>query len=354
MKISIIAFNDIKLCPYINPYVSFCRAEGIDFEVIYANRSGTEQTADYTTVPIAWNKSKGKIANFLSFRKSVIRYLKRNKRDFVILLTTMPAVLLGSFMKKHYNGRYLVDIRDYTYENVKFFYKREKRAISGAAMNVISSPGFKNFLPEGDYTLCHNASAAYKIPANYTFSKKANGPITIGYVGSIAYKANCRKLIDLIKDDTRFAFHLWGGEVGSNELTEYVSSLGSDRIKAFGAYTPDQKVGIMESVDILFNIYGNDRPLVLYALSNKLYDACYMKLPVLTSSDTSMSEELGDYAFDVDFDDEKILDKLYEWYHAIDGEAFSVYAEKYLRTVFEDQERFYSKLKETVRDASAE
>ena len=54
MKVSIIAFSDLKKCPYINPYVSFCREAGIDLEVIYFNRSGEEQIADYPLVEIKW------------------------------------------------------------------------------------------------------------------------------------------------------------------------------------------------------------------------------------------------------------------------------------------------------------
>ena len=348
MKISIVAFSDLKKCPYINPYVAFCRDNGIEHEVIYFNRSRTQQSADYPTYEIKWLPGKKKPLNFLHFRREAIKHLKASRPDFVIVLTTMPAVLLGGYLKRNFKKKYLIDIRDYTYENIAPYYMLEKSAIASAAMCVISSPGFAKFLPKADYTLCHNASAAYREKNEAVFTPKKDGKITIGYVGSIAYKENCRKLINLVLADERFAFHLYGEETGAPTLTKHVTALASDRIKAFGGYQPCDKVGIMQSVDILFNVYGNDRPLVLYALSNKLYDSYYMKLPVLTSANTSMSEELGDYAFDINFDDPEILNKLYDWYYAIDGESFARQAEDYLSRVFADQDKFYEKLKQTV------
>lgn len=348
MRVAIIAFNDLKKCPYINPYASFCKENGIDFDVIYFNRSGTVESADYPTVPIEWKSGRKKWLNFLSFRSLVIKHLKAVTYDFVIVLTTMPAVLLGGFLKKRFKGRYLVDIRDYTYEKILPYFWLEKRALSGSAMNVISSPGFKNFLPAGEYTLCHNASASYRIPAEYSFTPNPSGRIRIGYVGTIAYKSNCKRLIDLVLKDERFDFYFYGDESGSKEVTEYVTSLSSDRIKAFGAYTPAEKVGIMENIDILFNVYGNSSQLVITALSNKLYDSFYMKLPLLTSPKTAMSEEASVYSFDVDFDDKDILEKLYSWYYSIDGESFGKYGDDYLDKVFKDQDDFYKKLKATI------
>ncbi len=348
MKVSIIAFSDIKKCPYINPYASFCKDNSLDFEVVYFNRSGEEQSADYPLVEVKWNKSAKKWKNFLSFRKTVIKHLKSTKPDFIIVLTTMPAVLLGGYLRKHYKGRYLVDVRDYTYERFLPYYWIEKRAIKNSAMTVISSPGFKNFLPEGDYVLCHNANPLYREKSENVFKPREDKGLTIAYVGTISYKSNCRKLIDLVLKDERFNLYFYGDENGEKQITDYTASLGCDRIKAFGAYAPSEKIDIMRSVDILFNIYGNGTALVKYALSNKLYDSFYMQLPLLTSPKTSMSEEAGAYSFDLDLDKADSLDALYDWYYSIDGEAFKEYANAYLARVFADQDEFYNRLKKTI------
>ncbi len=347
MKVSIIAFNNLNKSPYVNIYADFCKNNGIDYEVIFPNRSGICETVDYKIKEIAWDLSKHKIINFLRFRKAVIRHLKKVKSDFVIVLTTMPAVLLSGFLSRNYKGRYLVDVRDYTYENVLPYYLMEKRAFKNSAMNVISSPGFSKFLPESDYTLCQNISEAYRTGRGESF-RTSEKEISIGYVGTIAYKNQCLKLIKLVEKDPRFRFDLYGDEGSDRRISEYLKENPCDRIKAYGPYKPAEKVGIMENVDILFNAYGFGNKLLDYALSNKLYDSFYMRIPLLTSPNTAMSEEAGQFSFDIDFDKAESLDELYDWYRNIDAEAFDDYSEKYLCEVFDAQAAFYKKLGEVL------
>ena len=108
---------------------------------------------------------------------------------------------------------------------------------------------------------------------------------------------------------------------------------------------PEEKVGIMENVDILFNAYGYGNKLLDYALSNKLYDSFYMGIPLLTSPNTAMSEEAGDFSFDMDFDRDQSLDGLYEWYSHIDPKKFKEYSNRYLDQVFASQDAFYEKIR---------
>ena len=350
MKVSIIAFNNLKKSPYVNIYGDFCKKMGMEYELVYPDRSGLEETADCPLIRIPWDPTKGKVKNFLQFRRGVIRHLNKNKRDFVIVLTTMPAVLLSEYLCLHYKGRFLVDIRDYTYEHVKPYYFLEKLAIKYAAMRVISSPGFQKFLPESEYGLCQNVSAAYAQGQGGDFSSEGKGIITIGYVGTVAYKKTCKQLFRLVAKDPRFRFYLYGDEVDGSDLTQYLEKNPCDRIKMFGAYRPEQKVEIMSGVDILFNAYGNGNKLLDYALSNKLYDAFYMRIPLLTSPNTAMSEEAGVFSYDIDLDNETSLDGLFNWYQSVDGQAFDTYSKKYLKQVFAEQEVFYTKLSQVLTD----
>jgi len=349
VKVAIIAFNNLAKSPYINIYADFCAAKGVEYEVVYPDRDHLKETAKYPTIPVDWDSKKHKLLNFLSFRTRVIKYLKRTKPDFVIVLTTMPAVLLSGYLSKHYKGRYLVDVRDYTYENVGFYYGLERQALKNAAMRVISSPGFKNFLPEGDYNLCQNVNPEYASGKGGEFRRK-DAPVTIAYVGSIAYKKQCMRLIKLVEKDERFCFYFHGGEGADRQIADYLEANPNDRIKAFGPYQPSEKVAIMSNVDILFNAYGNGCKLLDYALSNKLYDSFYMQLPLLTSPQTAMSEEAGPYSFDIDLENETTLDGLWAWYQAIDGEAFAAYSEQYLKQVFEAQDAFYDRLGQVLTE----
>lgn len=344
MKVSIIAFNNLAKSPYINIYADFCRSNDLKYEVVYPDRDNLRETADYSLLPVDWDPKKHKMLNFLYFRKEVIRHLKRTKPDFVIVLTTMPAVLLSGYLSCNYKGRYLVDVRDYTYENVGFYYRLEQIVLQNAAMRVISSPGFRNFLPDAEYNLCQNINPDYESGEGGRPARDPAEPITIGYVGTIAYKKQCMRLIKLVEKDTRFKFHFYGGESGEQQISNYLAENPCDRIKAYGPYRPAEKVGIMNGVDILFNAYGNGSKLLDYALSNKLYDSFFMRIPLLTSPKTAMSEEAGPYSYDIDLENETSLNGLFDWYQAIDCEAFAVYSKQYLTRVFDEQRSFYDRL----------
>lgn len=348
MKVSIIAFNNLHKSPYINIYSNFCKDNGIKHEIVIPNRDGITEETHCPVVQINWNPHWHKAINMLCFSAKVIKHLKHTKPDFVIVLTTMPVVLLSGYLSRHYKGRYLTDIRDYTYEHNRLYYSAEKRAIENAAMNVISSPGFKKFLPEAEYSLCQNISTDYAEGRGGAFKAVSCRPIVIGYVGTIAYKAQCMRLIKLVERDPRFCFHLYGNESGDASLSEYLQKNPCDRIKMFGPYKPAEKVEIMSKVDILFNAYGNGSKLLDYALSNKLYDSFYMRIPLLTSPGTAMSEESAEFSYDVDLENEGSLDGLYQWYGEIDGEAFDAYSENYLHQVFDAQDAFYEKLKKVL------
>lgn len=342
MKVAVIAFNNLKFSPYIFPYMNMLEKTGAQIELIYPNRSAIKEDFSYGKLTeIKWDASKNKLLNFLSFRRDVTKILKKSTYDFVIVLTTFPAVLLSSVLKSRYKGKYLVDIRDFTHEENSIYYKLEEKALKNAAVRTVSSPGFKNFLPNLEYHVFQNISSSYR-EGEKCFSKREEGKIIIGYVGTIGYAGQCKKTIDLVKNDERFAFYFFGNENGEKPVNKYVEELGCDRIKCFGEYSPSEKNKIIESVDIMFNAYGNGKMLLRYALSNKLYDSMYFKKPLLVSPDTDMHIESGEYSYAIDFEKETSLDGLHDWYMNINAGEFNSYGDEYIKNVFKGNDKFES------------
>ena len=343
VKVAIVAFNNIKYSPYVNTYSNYLDNNGIKYDVIFPDRNKLNESIGENTYSLYWDSEKSKLYNFIKFAYAAKKILKKNKYDFVCVLTTMPAVLLSTFLANRYKNRYLVDVRDYTYENIRPYFWLEKLAFKNAGMRVVSSKDFENFLPKSNYCMCHNTSYDFR-NAIQCFNRQT-GKIIIGYVGSISYVKYCKHLIDLVKDDERFEFHFYGNETHGKIISEYVKDLDNERIKFFGAYEPSQKGQIIENVDLLFNVYGNSSPLVKYAVSNKLYDAFYYKKPILTSPDTTMSELAKEYSFDIDLNTENLAG-LYEWYKKIDSENFVEYSEQMIETIVSDINYFEKNLNE--------
>lgn len=344
MKVAIVAFNNLRISPYVRTYADWLTMRGIEFDVIYLDRAGEKEELGDKTYPIPFNKKSHKLFNFLRFARATKKIIKKNKYDFLFVMPTFPAVLLSGFLKRKYKGRYLVDIRDRTHEGNRFYFKREKRAVQYSAMNVISSKGYKSFLPFGEYVFCPNISASQRVP-QYDFQRREDGKITIAYVGCISRVSLYKRLIEKVLPDERFTLELYGSEVEEGSISEYVESLSSERIKFHGAYKPEEKGDIIKRVDMLINIYGiKNNP----AMANKLYDSMFFKKPMLSEEDSLMYSECGGYSCPFDIDDEDALDKLYSWYMSLDKEGFDSFADGYLEKAYSELDEFYSLLEEKV------
>ncbi len=342
MKVGIIAFNNIQFCPYIKPYTIHCQKKKVDYNVIFFDRL-LQGSMNKNEIAISWNSRRSKLINFIQFARKVSKLISNNTYDFLIVLTTIPAVLLSTVLVSQYKNRYIIDIRDYTYEGNKFFWLRECKVIHYAAARVISSPGFASFLPHEKYVLCHN-NTHYKsgISNRHEFSQTAKR-IIIGYVGSLSYASMCKIVIDLVKNDERFCFHFYGKETVGNLIQNMISMVDCDRIVYFGEYDPNEKGKIISKIDILFNVYGNDRQLVKYALSNKLYDGIYFKKPILTSPNTDMSRYAGILSFDID-SNTKDLNQLYRWYKSLKSGPIEKYTGEFINKVENEQDVFFNML----------
>lgn len=329
MRVGIIAANNIRYSPYIFFYTDIMSKNSIEYELIYPDRSGLEENFDGVSHTLPWNSKMPTLLNYALYSNSVIKVIKLRKYDALIVLTGVNAAYLGLWLKRNYAKRYIVDIRDYSHENILPYFKLESMAVQNSLMNVISSAKFTEFLPKADYSVCHNVNQTEAEHADYSFCK-ANGIIRIGYVGALSYIDQCKRLMKLVAVDQRFSLDFYGSSVSEPILKEYAQELGCDCIRFHGAYSGSEKAAIIQSVDILFNAYGNGIPLLDYALSNKLYDSLIHKKPILTCANTYMTEMGGPLAFPIDLSTTGTLDELYDWYMRIDGHAVKMFAEETL------------------------
>lgn len=343
MKVGIILFSNMRYSPYLNSYTKLLNSiPGISYEVIYFNRyKELGEGNNDNTIGISWfgknaNASNKvvKAFNFFRFKYKVQHILDKGRYDYIICLTTVPAVLISKYLVCKYAGRYIVDIRDYTYEQKSGYYTREEKVLNSSALNIISSPGFVNFLPKAEYTLLHNFNGIDC--SDHKFIKNDNYPIKIAYIGSISYASQCKKMIDMVAKDNRFEFDFYGNESSEMSVSEYVKQVNNPRIRFNGKFLPTEKEEIYLKSDLVFNCYGNDRLLVKYAISNKYYDGAVYRKPLLVSPKTAMEELSEGYAYPLDLDAEQSLDKLVLWYRGIDCNQFEKYCQRVLDNAVSD------------------
>lgn len=338
MKVGIVVFSNIITAPYLYSYVEVFRGSDICFDVVYFDRKNNPDIVDFNTIyfSLALQNNQNKFVKFFFFWK-FFAFLKKtilkNKYDFLIILTSVPACFLSSFLINNYNRKYIIDIRDYSYERIPVYKFLLTRALRHSCCNVISSPGFKSFLPVGDYVLCHNMNFKNN---GLTINLNKTGTVRIGYIGMISYLDQCLMMIDHVKNDFRFEFHFYGFGVNNENINKYINNNVIKNVFMHGAYEPSQKSEIYKNIDIIFNVYGNDSPLVKYTLSNKYYDAAYYKKPLLVSDNTTMGEYSKGISFVMNFKNKYVLDDLYDWYTGLDPDTFNSIANKIINDAIAD------------------
>lgn len=350
-------FQNMRYAPFLKMYEEILKElPNISYDVVYYNRDKLlNELEDEQHIPIQWY-GKGTVAapkyekllNFALYKFNAKKMLEKKKYDFIIVLTTFPAVLLSNYLSKYYKGKYIVDIRDYTQESFKPYFLLEKKAFENSAMCVISSPGFVNFLPKHRYYNCHNIDAQAKNIPLENFRKAIGRRIVISYIGSISYEKQCKQLIDLVVKDDRFEFLFFGNEANGTVISEYVERLNNPRIKMMGAFMPNAKPEIYHQSDLVFNCYGNDSLLVKYAISNKYYDGALYRKPLLVSPNTAMAKMSNQFAYEMDLDNLTDLNDLFKWYFNLDQLAFERYTDTVIKRSVDENLFLQTKIKQVL------
>lgn len=345
MRIGIIAANNLRYSPYIIFYTHLFKKYNITYELIIPNRNDVEESFDSALHVFPWHSKLPVLINYYIYSNRVKRIVQEENYDFLVVLTGNNAAFLGLWLKKHYKNRYIIDIRDYSHENIYPYFLLEKIAVENSRLNIISSRKFTSFLPTAEYCVCHNCPNVIKKIFTY---KQGKTPISIGYVGSINYVEQCMKLMELVANDTRFCFEFYGTSPMEKVLQDKAKIIKCKRIVFHGGYAPEEKGNIIQKVDILFNAYGNGCALLDYALSNKLYDAYLYVKPILTSPGTYMSEMAGPLSFELDFDKPDILNCLYAWYTQIDARNVELFALQKLQDIVKENEKTIQKIRNVI------
>ena len=115
--IALIFCGDLKYCPYIKRYIERLDLLQLDYVVYYWNRGGFHYSLDDNYIgfelPSILNKSiLSKLSDFISFRRWVIKQIKKMKPKKIIVLSSLTGVLLAPLLLTKYRKQYCFAIRD--------------------------------------------------------------------------------------------------------------------------------------------------------------------------------------------------------------------------------------------------
>lgn len=348
----LVSFCNIYLLPYARKYIDAILASGAECDLIYWDRDAVNGENDvfngcnkilYQRKITPESSPKEKLLGYIEARSVFTKKLKKLNYDGVIFLQTHGAIACQSILKKRYEDKYIVDIRDYTLEKLPLYKDLEKAVFAKSFATVISSPAYRSFLPEHSYVIAHNYSpfpvdVVQCVRASAVEKQKA--PIQISFVGTVRFIEMDKKILKAFANDERFKINYFG--VGSEILEKFCKTEGIFNTEFFGSFSPDMTASFYKKTDLINNLYGNNSPFLDYALSNKLYHSGEFYIPVLVCPDTYMEEislkyKMG-FVFDVNRKDEK--ERLYEWYQSLDKEEFIEGCNSFISDVKKENSEF--------------
>lgn len=333
MKILIVGFTKLKFMPYLRFYIDNLNASNFTIHLITWNRDLKEDEIIVDNIHIHEFREYQldevpkykKIMNFIKFRKFSINKMKNLDFDKLIILHTLPGVILFDQLLFYYRKKYILDYRDFTFENYSIYRLIINILINFSYATFLSSIEFKkNLTKSKDYVISHNLLLD---SLNYRSEFKINRklPIRIGFWGFIRQYNLNKIFIEKISLDSRFELHYFGREQKTAlDLKKFVLECNAKNIFFHGEYSPKDRYIFKDKIDIIHNCYIDDK-IMKNAVSNKFYDGIIFSIPQICYPNTFMSKLVCDARVGIQsspFSD-KFLDDIYNYYININTTEFN-------------------------------
>lgn len=314
MKIAVIGFNAMIRMPYMRYYKQLLEAHDLVADYYCWDRTEDGKTLrkdNVIGIKIKCGEGKfAKIFAMLKWRKKILQILKREKYDKVIVLTTLPGVLLRQYLLKNYKGKYILDVRDFTYDNIKAYQKVVKELCDNSVITFISSPGFRQFLLSDNLMQIHNIDVQR---ADYGAPDLSKNILTLGYIGMIGYYRSCIRLMNDLSN-SRYKLY-FAGIYRDNFLQQYADDNKFNNVQFDGKFDSKDKCEIYRNIDIVNCYYGITGELHKeYPLPNRLYDAVYCKRPIFAKTGTVLTDIIKKYDIGVVVDESDDIKKALDDY----------------------------------------
>ena len=350
-KIALILPTNIWFCPYASIYMNVLDRIGVNYDIISWNRRDTKENAiQYNYAP----KSRNPLIllwAFYRYTSFVKKTIKENGYERLIVFSPQLAIYICDFLRDNYKNRYIFDYRDLSIEQKYYFKERFKKVLENSYANVISSPGFKQFLPKGfDYLLSHNFNVDDVRNAVEDFSdfKIRTNPIDVLTIGGIRdYSSNVQVIENLANEDG-FSIRFVGKGPSAEDLRRRVEELKAKNV-SFEGYYPKEKEKDYVSEASFLNIFYPRCPSHDSAISNRFYNSLIYRKPMIVTKDTIQGNYAEKYYVGVAIENCDCLSKVLRTYLAsIDTKQFCESSNRLLKDFLKDYDVWEKKLLEFI------
>jgi len=352
-RIGLLLPLNISLAPYLKIYTKILdQLDGVEYDVIYCDKRGYNEPAKHRfklRTKDNVNKFK-KLAYYLSYSFFLRKVLKKENYDKLIVFGPQIAIFIQPYLCKHYNKKFIMDYRDLSIDQL--FKKRYLKILDASAYNVISSPGFKEYLPNKDYILSHNVDISILEKAiddirtePYSLTKH-QGIFNVMNIGGIRHVAQNTEIIKALANKKNFKVTFSGWGFGVPALQKYVEENGIGNVVFTGSYNKADEPDIIAKATFL-NIYYSLDPNPRTAVSNRFYNSLIFRKPMITTKGTIQGKYAEEYGVGLAVTSTADLaEKLEEYDRTFDSTRYEQQRKQLLNEFKQDYKHF----EESVRD----
>ena len=351
-RICIVTSRNIFDSPCIEKYKKLIKE---DYDILYWDHVGIEEECGAKNY-FKFDGQMGvgaspvkKIWMYLKYIRFLKSFIKKSDYDKLIVYPNQVAWFLNKYLKKKYKGKYLLDIRDHVWSDRRIPGKLMADAVNNSGLCSLTSPAFAKYLPKHDYIISHNIQPIDQaLIDSYRKRDFNHTPITLSFIGTVRFISEQKKVIRAFANDDRFVLKFIGR--GSEQLKSFCEENAITNVELVGQF-PREKLGeYYMDADFAMNVYGNEQITLQLALSNKLYSAAMMGMPILCSPNTYMAEISEQYGFGVSVDptDPQCKEKVFEFFRNIDKEKMQAHCDEFMNNVEKDEAEYTKRVNEFI------
>lgn len=344
-KIALVIPNNIWVSPYLSIYTRMFDEKGVDYDIISWNREGRDEVGIQFQYK---EKSRNQLAvlwSYLKYARFLKKTIKNNGYEKLIIFTPQVGIFLSSFLEKNYKGHYIFDYRDLSLEQKPIFAKFFRKVLSNSYANIISSSGFKRYLPEGfEYLVSHNfnVSVVNKALEEETSPYMADAS-TVLTIGALRTDMNY-EVMDALGNVPGFRLSFVGKGNAAEALERYAKVKSYDNVVFTGFYKKDEEPSIYEQ-HALVNIIYPLIPSHISALSNRFYNSLIYKRPMIVTCGTVQGDYAEQYGVGLVIDNcEKLDEKILEYQKNLDFVQYQKQCNLLLKYFLIDNKTFEDKV----------
>lgn len=292
MKVALVCPSNMLYMPYVNNYIKILDDLDIDYTIINWDRFSSENN-EYGFV--YRDKKIGHQRNYYDYFKYkvfVLNKLREIKFDKVIVFTLQLGYFFKRYLIDNYKDKYIFDIRDY---NKIFKFSNFKTLIDLSYLTVISSPGYKTWLPNSNkYIVNHNTSVTSLKELRPIREIVVGESINISTIGVIRHWDVNIDFVSKLKNKKNFNLVFHGEGTINEKLENYIKEHNINNVQVYGRYRKEDEGKLYGNTDLI-NILLYDDINSNGVLANRLYNSAIYGKPVLSLKGTYLSKQIEKY-----------------------------------------------------------